>query len=140
MNTNYVEKLLALQAEEEAIKTKRNEFIAAAKTEALDAAERAVADLNNLGYHYRLVETETVQRPTRAPQQDTSRTRSPRKGGISKQVLAVIKAAPGGLPRAGVLAAMNAEDDKAQQSISNALANAKKKGLLIAKDGIYQAV
>lgn len=139
MATSYVDQLLELQAEEQAIKDKREKLISAAKTEALAAAERAVADLNNLGFHYRLVETETVQRSTRVPEQDTIRTRSPRKGGVSEQVLEVIKAAPSGLPRAGVLTAMNASDDKTITSITNALANAKKKGLLVAKDGVYTA-
>ena len=128
MASNYIEQILELEAQKQALMTK-------AKTEALNTAEKAIADLNNLGFHYRLVEGGTTTATRSAPT-----TRSPRKGGISEQVLAVIKASPDGLARAGVLAALEASDTKAEQSISNALSNLKKKGELTAEGGVYKAV
>jgi hypothetical protein len=126
--TSYIDQIMELEA-------KKQELMARAKSEALQAAEKAVADLNNLGFHYRLVETSDA-----APRTVSTSTRSPRKGGVSEQVLAAIKASPDGLPRAGVLTALGANDTKAEQSISNALSNLKKKGDLTAENGIYKAV
>ena len=128
MATSYIDQIMELEAQKQALMTK-------AKTEALATAEKAIADLNNLGFHYRLVEGGTTTATRSAPT-----TRSPRKGGISEQVLAVIKASPDGLARAGVLAALEASDTKAEQSISNALSNLKKKGELTAENGVYKAV
>ena len=128
---SLIDQILALEAQKQALMTQ-------AKTEALNMAERAVSDLNNLGFHYRLVETDTTAPPRTATK--TSTTRSPRKGGISEQVLAVIQAAPDGLARAGVLAALNADDTKAEQSISNALSNLKKAGKLTAEGGVYKTI
>lgn len=125
--SSLVEQIMELEA-------KKQSLMAQAKTEALKMAEKAVSDLNNLGFHYRLIEGDNT--PTRTT---TTTTRSPRKGGVSEQVLAVIKASPDGLARAGVLAALNADDVKAEQSISNALSNLKKKGQLTADNGIYKA-
>jgi hypothetical protein len=116
------------------LENKRNALLNQAKTEALNAATKAVADLNALGFHYQLVEGTTTHTPR------PTVTRSPRKGGVSEQVLAAIKAAPEGLPRAGVLAALNADDTKAEQSISNALSNLKKKGQLTSENGVYKVV
>lgn len=116
------------------LEAKKQALMAQAKTEALKMAEKAVSDLNNLGFHYRLVEGDSTTTRT-----TTNTTRSPRKGGVSEQVLAAIKASPDGLARAGVLSALNADDAKAEQSISNALSNLKKKGQLTADNGIYKA-
>jgi hypothetical protein len=127
---SIVEQIMELEA-------KKQELMSKAKTEALAQAEKAVADLNNLGFAYRLIETINEPRRTTAAPSGVTRTR---KGGVSEQVLATIKAAPEGLARAGVLAALEASDTKAEQSISNALSNLKKKGLLTAESGVYKAV
>jgi hypothetical protein len=119
---------MELEAQKQALMTK-------AKDEALKMAEKAVADLNNLGFHYRLVEGAGTTRT--APTSTGTRTR---KSGVADEVLAVIKASTDGLPRAGVLEQMGAHDTKAQQSISNALSNLKKKGQLTADGGVYRAV
>lgn len=123
--TTLIDQIMELEAKKQAL-------MAQAKTEALKMAEKAVADLNNLGFNYRLVEGVTSA-------STSTSTRSPRKGGVSEQVLAAIKASPDGLARAGVLATLNASDPKAEQSISNALSNLKKKGQLTAVDGVYKA-
>ena len=126
--TSYIDQIMELEA-------KKQELMTKAKAEALSQAEKAVGDLNNLGFHFKLVEGEASTTRTTS----SSSSRSPRKGGVSDQVLATIKGAADGLSRSGVLAALNAMEDKAQQSISNALSNLKKKGLLIAENGIYKA-
>jgi hypothetical protein len=59
--TSVLEKLKALDAQ-------RAQLLEGAKKEALDNAERAVAELNELGFHYSLVEGATVSPlPARAP-------------------------------------------------------------------------
>jgi hypothetical protein len=61
--TTVLEKLKALDAQ-------RAQLLEGAKKEALDNAEKAVAELNELGFHYSLVEGASVS---------TSPARSPRK-------------------------------------------------------------
>ena len=135
MATNYVEQILELEAQQKNLEDQKKKILVQAKAQALQSAEKAVADLNNLGFNYKLVEASTATRTA-----TSTRASSPRQGGISEQVLAVIKDAPDGLPRAGVLSALNASDTKAEQSISNALSNLKKKGQLTAENGTYRAV
>lgn len=69
------------------------------------------------------------------------RTRSTgsRRSGIREQVLATITAATGGINRADILERMGVKGDKAaEQSVSNALAHAKKQGKVTLDDGIYK--
>lgn len=122
---SYLEQIKQLEAQKQQLLDK-------AKKEALDQAEKAVAELNSLGFNYQLIEAFT-------PTVRASTGTRPRKGGVSDEVLSVIKAAPDGLPRAGVLEQMGATDKKQEQSISNALSNLKKKGMLTAENGIYKA-
>ena len=60
--TTVLEKLKALDAQ-------RAQLLEGAKKEALDNAEKAVAELNELGFHYSLVEgaTASTALPARAP-------------------------------------------------------------------------
>jgi hypothetical protein len=59
--TNVLEKLKALDAQ-------RAQLLDDAKKEALDNAEKAVAELNELGFHYTLTEgATTTSLPARAP-------------------------------------------------------------------------
>ena len=56
------------------------------------------------------------------------------------QILSIIKDCPGGIGRAGILDALGVRGDKsAENSVSTALANMKKKGDIDNKDGIYTA-
>jgi hypothetical protein len=61
--TSVLEKLKALDAQ-------RAQLLEGAKKEALDNAERAVAELNELGFDYRL--TEGATSPARAPRKVAS--------------------------------------------------------------------
>jgi hypothetical protein len=63
--TSVLEKLKALDAQ-------RAQLLEDAKKEALDNAERAVAELNELGFHYSLVEGAATASPTRAPRKAAS--------------------------------------------------------------------
>ena len=62
--TTVLEKLKALDAQ-------RAQLLEGAKKEALDNAERAVAELNELGFHYSLAEGASVSTP-RAPRKASS--------------------------------------------------------------------
>jgi hypothetical protein len=62
--TTVLEKLKALDAQ-------RTQLMEDAKKEALDNAEKAVAELNGLGFDYRLVEGAS---PARAPRKPSSQT------------------------------------------------------------------
>ena len=72
--TTVLEKLKALDAQ-------RAQLLEDAKKEALDNAEKAVAELNELGFHYTLTEgasTSTTSTP-RAPRKATSKAQAPKR-------------------------------------------------------------
>jgi hypothetical protein len=66
--TSVLEKIKALDAQ-------RAQLLEGAKKEALDNAEKAVAELNELGFHYALTEgaTSTAQAPRKSPSQAPKR-------------------------------------------------------------------
>jgi hypothetical protein len=55
-----------------ALDEKRTQLLEDAKKEALANAEKAVAELNELGFHYSLVEGASTASPTRAPRKASS--------------------------------------------------------------------
>jgi len=64
--TTALEKIKALDAQ-------RSQLLEGAKKEALDNAEKAVAELNELGFHYTLTEGASVSiSPARAPRKASS--------------------------------------------------------------------
>jgi hypothetical protein len=63
--TSVLEKLKALDAQ-------RAQLLEGAKKEALDNAEKAVTELNELGFDYRLVEGASTPSPARAPRKAAS--------------------------------------------------------------------
>ena len=71
--TSVLEKLKALDAQ-------RAQLLEDAKKEALDNAERAVAELNDLGFHYSLTEgASTTSASARAPRKAPSKTQAPKR-------------------------------------------------------------
>jgi hypothetical protein len=99
-------------------------LLAQAKQEAMDLANKGLAALSELGFHYKLTPHDGAQAPT-----GTRRT------GIRAQVLDFIKAKPG-IGRAEILEKMNGKGDKStEQSVSNALSALKKDGLILSVDG-----
>jgi hypothetical protein len=63
--TTVLEKLKALDAQ-------RAQLLDDAKKEALDNVEKAVAELNELGFHYTLTEGASTTSPARAPRRTAS--------------------------------------------------------------------
>ena len=63
--TTILEKLKALDAQ-------RAQLLDDAKKEALDNVEKAVAELNELGFHYTLTEGASTASPARAPRKTAS--------------------------------------------------------------------
>jgi hypothetical protein len=71
--TTVLEKLKALDAQ-------RAQLLEDAKKEALDNAEKAVAELNELGFHYTLTEgASTPSALARAPRKAPSKTQAPKR-------------------------------------------------------------
>ena len=69
--TTVLEKLKALDAQ-------RAQLLDDAKKEALENAERAVAELNELGFHYTLTEGASTASPARAPRK-ASQAQAPKR-------------------------------------------------------------
>jgi hypothetical protein len=71
--TTVLEKLKALDAQ-------RATLLEDAKKEAFDNAEKAVAELNELGFHYTLTEGVSVSTsPARAPRKTSSQAQAPKR-------------------------------------------------------------
>jgi hypothetical protein len=70
--TTVLEKLKALDAQ-------RTQLLDDAKKEALDNAEKAVAELNELGFHYSLTEGAASPSTARAPRKASSQAQSPKR-------------------------------------------------------------
>jgi hypothetical protein len=71
--TTVLEKLKALDAQ-------RAQLLEGAKKEALENAEKAVAELNELGFHYSLVEGASTPSATpRAPRKSASQAQAPKR-------------------------------------------------------------
>lgn len=111
------------------LEDQKNKLLEQARKEAVTKAETAIAELNALGFNYRL---------TGGPSPAGT---AKRRTGVRQEVLDTIKAAPEGMSRADLLEKMGAKGDKsAEQSISNALAALKKNNSITADDGVYKAV
>jgi hypothetical protein len=70
--TTVLEKLKALDAQ-------RAQLLEGAKKEALDNAEKAVAELNELGFHYSLTEGASTTSTPRAPRKSFSQAQAPKR-------------------------------------------------------------
>lgn len=119
-----IERIQQLEAE-------KQKLLSQAKDEALANAKRAVAELNSLGYHYRLVEED---------HQETTATGRGRRTGVKEEVVALLKKSSTGLTKRGILEAMQVTDKSHENSISNALSTLKAKGTITRDDnGIWSA-
>lgn len=113
----------------------REALLSEAKTTALANAQAAIAELNELGFNYRLTEGGTAPR---VPRQQSSGRRS----GIRDDVLqAVVNAGADGISPADVRKALGISDgDKSgAQSVANALSALKRAGKITDKNGSYVA-
>lgn len=110
------------------LEEQKNRLLEQARKEAVEKAEVAIAELNALGFNYRLVG-------------GPSASSGKRRAGVRQQVLKSVQDSPRGLSRADVLEKLGAKGDKsAEQSVSNALAALKKNKSISATNGIYRAV
>ncbi|MFG6605255.1 hypothetical protein ACGYLM_01405 [Sulfitobacter sp. 1A10445] len=110
------------------LQAQKQKLIDDEKKNALKKVEDAIKELNALGFNYQLVDGTKKTKTTRT-----------RRSGVRDSVLAEIKKHPGGISRADLMAAMNATDDKAQTSVSNAVAALKKNDEITAEQGHYTA-
>ncbi|MDQ0316423.1 hypothetical protein [Amorphus orientalis] len=106
----------------------RSKLLQEAKSEALANAQKAVEELNALGFNYRLV----------SDGETASASSGTRRMGIRQEVLEIVKQHPQGIKRADLLAQMAATDKRGRQSVSNALANLKKSGSIDGDAGVYK--
>jgi len=70
---NRSESLPSVLEKLKALDEQRAQLLGDAKKEALDNAEKAVAELNELGFHYTLTEGASAPSPARAPRKATSK-------------------------------------------------------------------
>jgi len=112
----------------------RSKLLEEAKANALATAERAVAELNGLGFNYRLVEGD-------APRSITTRVSTgTRRSGIRDTVFDTIQAAgPDGIKPADIREKLGIsnEDKRGAQSVANALSALKKASKIADHNGAY---
>jgi Skp family chaperone for outer membrane proteins len=82
----------------------------------------------------------TMEPKARKPRAPATGTRKPRQSGVRDNVLSEIAKHQDGISRKDLLAAMNATDKAAEQSISNAVSALKKDGKISGEQGHYKAV
>lgn len=105
-------------------------LLADAKAEAMAKVEQGLQDLKELGFSYRLVTDDNFTPPV-------SRQTRTRRGGVKDSILAALSEKP--MSRSELLVHLDAKGDKGQEnSISTALANMKKAGIVTAEDGVYK--
>ncbi len=120
---SVLDKIMELEAQ-------KQQLLDDAKKELITAAEKAVADLNNLGFHYRLVEG-TAPAPVSS---------GGRRTGVPQSVLEVVQKSADGVSPAMIAEQLGMTDKRGKQSIANALSNLKKANQVAADSGIYRTV
>lgn len=110
------------------LEEQKTKLLEQARKEAVTKAEVAIAELNALGFNYRL---------TGGPSDSTP---SKRRSGVRQDVLSMIEGSAQGLSRSDIIERMDVKGDKkAEQAISNALAALKKQNTINNTDGVYTA-
>lgn len=105
----------------------RRRLVEQARDDALKRAQEAIAELNELGYPYRLAG---------GPEKATST--SPRRSGIRQAIVDIVKDHPGGMTRGEIIEQLaKSGEEPAGQSVSNALGALKKQGKIVAEGGRY---
>lgn len=112
-----------------ALEEQKQRLLATAKQDQLNIINKAITELDDLGFNYRLVEGKSAADPVRS-----------RRSGVRQDVLEQIQAHQS-ITRAQLLEQMGVKGNKSgEQSISNAIAALKKAGQITAKDGAYSVV
>jgi len=109
------------------LEKQKQQLLAQAKDDALKRAHAAIQELEELGFHYQLVERRTPVRTTS------------RRSGVRENILKLLKGSPQGLQRSNILEKLNVKGDKSgERSVSNALTALKKQGAVEHRDdGTY---
>ena len=107
----------------------RQQLIDQAKSEALEKAQEAVKELNELGFDYQLVQGGKPQ---------ATYTRRGRKSGVRDAVFAEIKKHPNGIGRQDLVAALEPQGLN-ETSVTNAVSALKKDDKITAESGHYTA-
>lgn len=102
----------------------KQKLLAQAKKEALQKAESAVKELNELGFNYRLVSDEPRSR----------------RSGVRETILSAIAKNPNGISRQDLMDAVGMTDAKGKQAVSNAIAALKRTGKITGDSGHYKTV
>ena len=117
------------------LEAQKQKLLGQAKTEAMNAANKALADLKALGFEYHLVEG---PKPKATRKTTKAKGTRKRRSGTRDEVVKAIAASEKGLVRKEIFSALNAKDKSAQQAIANALATLKKSGQLKSEGRIYK--
>jgi len=105
----------------------KKQLLDTARKEAIATAEAAIKTLNELGFSYRLTQTDAHVRT------------GGRRSGIRQDVLNTIKGSAG-MSRSQLLDHFNARGDKKlEQSLSNALSALKRNGSITVDGGSYKS-
>lgn len=124
--TSVLDRIRELDAE-------KKKLLEEAKATALANAQQAIADLNELGYNYRLVEGSESR-------SSSTRQASGRRSGIRNDVLRVVSnAGPDGITPASIREKLGVEGKSGAQSVANALSALKRTNKIADKNGAYVA-
>lgn len=121
------------------LESQKSKLVNAAKSDALKRAKSAVAELNALGFSYRLVDDVAPKKTTAKPAKAAKASGGKRRTGIRETVYKAIAASSEGMKRGELVVALNMKEANAKQAVSNALANLKKEGRVSAVKGRYTA-
>lgn len=107
------------------LEEQKQALLQGAHDELLAKVEATLAELNALGFKYKLA--------------GTTKSTGKRRSGVRQEVLETIKQEPNGIERQELLNTLGATGDKkATQSISNAISALKKSGAITADGGVYK--
>lgn len=105
----------------------RQHLVEQARDDALKRVRDAIAELNELGFAYRLVGG------------PASESTDPRRSGIRQSIVDIVNDNPQGVIRAQIIEQLaKGGEEPAGQSVSNALGALKKQGRIIADGGRYK--
>ena len=129
---------MSIKDQLKALERQKQDLLNAEKKKQLEAINRSIAALAEIGVFYRLVEED---KPTKAaPTKPAQPKKRSRRKGIRSDVLAHIANAKNGMNRAQLIIALGLKGDKqGEVSVSNALAALKRAGQITSKEGTYLA-
>ncbi|WP_299961498.1 hypothetical protein [uncultured Roseobacter sp.] len=118
------------------LEAQKQKLLGQAKSEAMKAANKAIADLKALGFEYHLSEGPKPKAKRATTAKKSTRTR---RSSVRDDVLKVISNSEAGLVRKEIFTVLNATDKSTKQAVANALAALKKSGELTTEGRIYKA-